>query len=163
MRLLNIKIVVLLILPCFQCQDDNIEFDTLIGKYGEEFQLILHQKIILTEEANTDEIVDSLIVELTSLNDVRCPADVCITEGYAEISFKLIRNGIMEKFKGCIGRCSIPYPQEYSGFVSTDSLEIQLNQSQYLVLFKGIVPHRKEYYNKGKTPNLHAVMEVHQQ
>ena len=128
-------------------QNDEMQSGVQFVNFNEEFQLGVREKAIIAGNG-TGEVTDSLFVEMTSIEDTRCPEGaVCITGGAAKIALKLSNGQKSQDSEMCIGTdCS--YLDRHSNAVPIDTVTFNLDNNIYSLIFEEATPYPKADGNK---------------
>ena len=129
-------IQVMLLYAFVGCKEDTgAQLNTKVVNFGEEFQLQVNQKAVVTGNGS-GEVTDSLLVEMITIKDTRCGD--CISGGAAEIALKASTRKQSEDLTMCIGPdCNHPN-RHIDG--RNDTLSFTLDNVSYSLIFKDAVP-----------------------
>ena len=129
----TLKLALSFIFTILLCSS-SCEKDTLNGiKKGElnsDIELSINDKVLINNE---------FVIDLTSIIDSRCPADVqCVWAGNASTQFKIIGSNESDLVINlCLGQCD-------TKFKTTDTTEFIRNNIRYSILLKEVTPYPKE-------------------
>ena len=143
------------------CSEDNANSDTIFVNFGEEFELEVKQKAVVTGNA-LSEVTDSVLVEIVSLQDGRCPG-VCIRAGEVQMWITVSSRQQTVSIPTCIGvDCGLVDEAFRNSERPTeiDTTNFSLSGKSYSILFKGATPHPKINGNKKIKGADRAILEV---
>ena len=129
----TLKLALSFIFTILLCSS-SCEKDTLNGiKKGDlnsTIELCVNEKVLINNE---------IVIEMISIIDSRCPANVqCVWAGNASIQFKILASNQTDLVKSlCLGQCD-------TKFKTTDTTEFTRNNIRYSILLKEVTPYPKE-------------------
>ena len=138
-------------------EDDGSRAEVQFVTFDEEFQIGINEKVVVTGNG-LGEVTDSLLVEMITIKDTRCPRGVmCISGGAAEIAIKASAREQSEILAVCIGTdCS--HLNQAGGEHNT--LEFVLGDISYLLIFESAVPVPSVEGNKKNNGAEKAILKV---
>ena len=135
-------------------EDTGAQLNTKMVNFGQDFELEVNQKAIVTGN-ESGEVTDSLLVEMVTIKDTRCGD--CISGGAAEIALKASTRKQSKDLRMCIGTdCS--HLKQAGG--EQDTLKFALNNIPYSLIFEGAVPIPKADSNKKIKRAEKAILKV---
>ena len=125
---LSLSLIFIVLFCGASCEKDTLngikkgDLNTTIG-------LSINEKVLINNE---------FVIDLTSIIDSRCPADVqCVWAGNASTQFKIIGSNQTDLVINlCLGQCD-------DKFKPTDSAEFTRNNIRYSILLKAVNPYPK--------------------
>jgi hypothetical protein len=138
---LSLSFIFILLLSSSSCEKDALN-GIKKGDLNSAIELSVNEKVLVNNE---------FVIELTSIVDSRCPADVqCVWAGNASTQFKISATNQTDLVTSlCIGQCD-------AKFKTTDSAEFTRNNIRYSILLKEVNPYPKE----GASGDKKAVFEI---
>lgn len=146
------KVILFVFLTAMGCQSEKIDAEQqkLNARAGlnEDFSLKIKQQ---TQ-------IDGFTLSFDSVADSRCPANaLCIRAG--EVTVDLTVNDT-QKIKMCLGDCHQVQPSKYKSFVNRDSLELSIQNKNYLFILKQVTPYPGTSEDVDVQKNYEVKMEV---
>ena len=143
-----ISIKVILLYAFVGCSEDiGAQLNTRIVSFDEKFEISLEEKVVIKDDNKSGEVTDSLLVEMTLLEDNRCPEGAnCIRAG--EVQMQLIASSRQqtEALATCIGFGCGFLDEKFrnqSSHTEVDTTVFTLDGRSYELIFMDAVPSPK--------------------
>ena len=126
---LSLSLVFIVLFCGASCEKDTLN-GIKKGELNSDIELSINDKVLINNE---------FVIDLTSIIDSRCPADVqCVWAGNASTQFKIIGSNESDLVINlCLGQCD-------TKFKTTDTTEFIRNNIRYSILLKEVTPYPKE-------------------
>lgn len=139
------------------CNEDQVNPNTLPVNFGQEFPLKVGDKAVAT--ANT--ATDSLLVEVISIQDNRCPRDVeCIRAGEVQVEVIVTSRQQSENLAMCIGPDCGYLEERFRNSTSNtviDTAYFTLDNIPYQLILENVLPYPMSDGQGANTPILRIV------